>query len=81
MKHLTDTDVRERFQSVSANPLYKVRELTIYLENREVPNIKRQKEQKLLPCFSSTKFPCWPRPLHRIGGSHGLMKLGKGQFP
>lgn len=44
--YLTDTDVNKRSQSVSRNPLYEVRELKIYPDNREVLKKKRQKEKK-----------------------------------
>lgn len=46
--YLTDMDVSKTSQSVSTNPLYKVRELKIYPDNRKVLKKKeeRQKEKK-----------------------------------
>lgn len=44
--YLTDTDVSKISQSVSTNPLHKVRELKIYPDNREVLRGKKKAEQK-----------------------------------
>lgn len=47
--YLTDTDVNKRSQSVSRNPLYEVRELKIYPDNREVLKKKGRKKKNYFP--------------------------------
>lgn len=50
--YLTDTDISKRSQSVSTNPSYRVRELKIHPDNREVLKEKKgRKKKKYFPDF------------------------------